>query len=172
VPLHRSLEEVVLDVERGSHSAFSELVQATGAQLFQLLSRLLNAERAKDALQETYARVWAAARRGGYRRGAGVEAWVRRIAVNHALDQLRRQPLVLEARSFDGERHTHARLALHEVLRWISELPDEQRVVLVLKELEGLSMAQVAATLAISEGAAEQRLVRARATLRKRERHE
>ena len=50
----------------------------------------------------------------------------------------------------------------------MQDLPDDQRAVLVLQELEGLSAREVAAVLECTESAVEQRLVRARAALRKR----
>ena len=70
--------------------------------------------------------------------------------------------------SFDGRVETEARLALRELDRWLGELPAEQRTVLVLRFVEGLTSAEVAEILGCSEGAVEQRLVRARASLRQR----
>ena len=49
----------------------------------------------------------------------------------------------------------------------LDHLPPDQRAALVLRELEGLSNAEVAEIVEASEGAVEQRLIRARATLRR-----
>jgi RNA polymerase sigma-70 factor (ECF subfamily) len=65
-------------------------------------------------------------------------------------------------------READARLALAQLGRWLDALPASQRAALVLKELEGWTSAETAEILGISEGSVEQRLVRARATLRER----
>ena len=61
-----------------------------------------------------------------------------------------------------------ARAALCELAQWLSDLPDPQRIAIVLKELEGLPVSEIATLLGVSIGAAEQLLVRARAALRNR----
>ena len=60
------------------------------------------------------------------------------------------------------------RVALGELERMLDQLPEDQRAALVLRELEGMSNAEVAEVLETTEGAIEQRLIRARATLRRR----
>ena len=80
---------------------------------------------------------------------------------SHSLD------LVVLPHALELARDPH--LALREVERWMEELPPEQRAALVLSALEGHSNREVADLLGCSEGAVEQRLVRARATLRHRQ---
>jgi len=70
--------------------------------------------------------------------------------------------------SWDGRPLAEARIALTELADWLEALPSEQHAAIVLKCVEGLSSAEVATTLGCSEGAVEQRLVRARAALRRR----
>jgi RNA polymerase sigma-70 factor (ECF subfamily) len=60
------------------------------------------------------------------------------------------------------------KLALTELSDFMNELPADQRAALVLKAVEGLTSPEIAEVLQCSEGAVEQRLVRARAALRKR----
>jgi RNA polymerase sigma-70 factor (ECF subfamily) len=69
---------------------------------------------------------------------------------------------------WEGATSAEARLALTELADWLKDLPPDQHAVLVLKAVEGRSSAEVAEILGCSEGAVEQRLVRARATLRQR----
>ena len=71
--------------------------------------------------------------------------------------------------TWDGAASAEARLALTEIDDWLGELPAEQRAVVVLKSMEGLTSGEIAAILECSEGAVEQKLVRARAALRKKQ---
>ena len=73
-----------------------------------------------------------------------------------------------ELATFDGLETQDARLALRELSEWIAELPEEQRAVVWLKSVEGLESAEIGQILGCSEGAVEQRLVRARQGLRER----
>jgi RNA polymerase sigma-70 factor (ECF subfamily) len=70
--------------------------------------------------------------------------------------------------ALDGAASAEAHLALVELSELCADLPDEQRVALVLKAVEGFTSRETAEILEISEGAVEQRLVRARAALRER----
>jgi RNA polymerase sigma-70 factor (ECF subfamily) len=70
--------------------------------------------------------------------------------------------------SWDGAAFAEARLALSELDDWLGDLPPEQRAALVLQSLEGLNNTEIAQLMGVSEGAVEQRLVRARAALRQR----
>jgi RNA polymerase sigma-70 factor (ECF subfamily) len=93
--------------------------------------------------------------------------------VNAALDARRKRKRDASEPLDDaaiGERGSTAEevVALRELAAWLDELPDDQRTALLLKSVEGMSSAEVAEVLGCSEGAVEQRLVRARATLRER----
>ena len=93
---------------------------------------------------------------------------------NAAIDATRRRKSrpVSEADEIEPEADTSVdpdgRLALRELDEWLSELSVEQRTVLILRAVEGFSTAETADILGCSEGAVEQRLIRARANLSKR----
>ena len=100
--------------------------------------------------------------------------WLRRIVINRAIDALRsrrRRPRLddstLDA-SWDGAVSIESRLALVELDDWMNVLPAEQRATLTLSVLEGLSNSEIADAMGCTEGAVEQRLVRARVALRQR----
>ncbi len=161
-------------MESGDREAFAAFVQATSARLVRLAARILgDVAEAEDVVQDAYCRAFDALRARRFDGRAELSTWLHRIVINGALDHLRRRrtrsqpqppaPLVL-----DGAEALEARAALELLARWMAELPPKQRVALVLKELEGLSSAEIASALACSEGAVEQHLVRARATLRER----
>jgi len=135
---------------------------------------MVSAVDAEDVLQEAYVRAFDAVRARRFDRRSTVETWLYRIVTNAALDALRRKARSeaalqsVPSHESDEGRPLEARLRLQELASWLDELPPEQRAVLVLKELEGLSGAAVAEVLGCTEGAAEQRLMRARAALRER----
>lgn len=101
-----------------------------------------------------------------------VETWLYRIVTNTAIDVLRsgkrreRPTDVLPDTGWDGAAAAEARIALAELAKRLEALPEDQRVAIVLKNVEGLSSGEVAEVLGTTEGAVEQRLVRARAALR------
>jgi RNA polymerase sigma-70 factor (ECF subfamily) len=162
-------------VARGDERAFAQLVEATIARVHRLCARMLgDAAEAEDVTQEVYVKAHDALLRGDFDGRAKVETWLHRIAVNAALNALRaRRARVAHPpgegdTAIDGVREADARLALAQLGRWLDALPESQRAALVLKELEGWTSAETAEILGISEGSVEQRLVRARATLRER----
>lgn len=103
--------------------------------------------------------------------GTRLDSWVFRILQTQWLDQKRtdsRRPTVSDDEAMaritgeEGERRQEARDALHRVRREIAHLPDEQRVVLLLVTVEGLSYREAAGTLGVPVGTIMSRLARAR----------
>lgn len=141
----------------------------------------------EDAAQEAYVRAYRALEAGQFDGRSSVETWLYRVLTNVALDALRarqrRAALVRGERAVTatalaegrtdtlgphagGEREAVARVALKELGALLDALPPEQRVALTLSAVEGLSSREIAAAMGTTEGAVEQRLVRARALLR------
>ena len=169
------LETAATRVAEGDLASFREVVTLTSPTLYRLAARLMGSTAdAEDALQDAYLRAFNALRARQFDGRCDVRTWLYRIVTNACLDGLRRRRVRpvpagdLPEGSFDGRVETEARLALRELDRWLGELPAEQRTVLVLRFVEGLTSAEVAEILGCSEGAVEQRLVRARASLRQR----
>lgn len=133
---------------------------------------------AEDALQDAYLKAYRALTSGQFDGRSDVQTWLYRIAANACLDALRkRERRGKETLSDHADEavtsspvsgNAEAWLALRELDEWLRDLPVEQRAALVLSTVEGLSNAETAATLGISEGAVEQRLIRARAKLKQR----
>jgi RNA polymerase sigma-70 factor (ECF subfamily) len=154
---------------------FSELVRATSARLYRLAVRMTgNSSDAEDVLQEVYLRGYIALSEGRFEGRASAATWLYRVAVNEALDTLRRRRrrLVLSSTHQEATGQTaespEARALLAEMAALLGTLPPEQAGALVLTQVEGLSNAEAAEILGCTDGALEQRLIRARATLRKR----
>jgi RNA polymerase sigma-70 factor, ECF subfamily len=162
-------------VAAGEVEAFAALVERHEGRLLRLCERLLGSpEEARDAAQEVFLKVF---RKAGAAEPRGqVSTWLYRIAVNHCLNQLRRRRLVRFLGLGGGEEGVlvdppdeapgpaaalEARRRWQEVRSAIARLPANQRSVLVLVRLEGLSYRETAEVLGITEGAVESRLVRA-----------
>jgi RNA polymerase sigma-70 factor (ECF subfamily) len=159
---------------RGDEGAFEELMDATGGGLYRLARRLLgDRTEVEDVLQESYLRAFGALPHERFEADSGVHTWLCRVVTNVSFDLLRkgmRKPVSEPpAEAPDPARQTEARTRLRRLEAWIAELPAEQRAALVLKELEGMTNNEVAQVLGCSEGSVEQRLVRARRTLREKE---
>lgn len=170
------LEDAALKVIRGETSAFQLIVDETSARLLRLSARVLgNIEDAEDILQEAYVKAYRSLMAGGFDGRSKLETWLYRIVLNTAIDakRKRRKIFVTDDRAlgnagYDPRGSAEARLALRELSDWLDELPEEQQIALLLRVVEGLSTAEAAKVLECSEGAVEQRLVRARATLRRK----
>ena len=151
--------------------AFRAIVEATGARLYRLALRMTaDAHDARDVLQDAYVRAHRALVDGEFKGDARVETWLYRIVLNAALNHRRSRSR--RARLAEPERapsaSPEARADVAKLMELVRELPAEQRTALVLKELEGYTSAEIGLLVGCSEGAVEQRLLRARETLRKK----
>ena len=177
----QGLEDALARAARGDRAAFSRVVSETSARLYRLAARITgDPGEAEDTLQEAYMRAFDALVAGRFDGRSEAYTWLYRIVANASLDALRSrkrrrarlgaEPPDLEqaAPAVDDAARLGARAALRELDAWPSELPDDQRAALVLKEIEGLSSNEVAEIMKCSVGAVEQRLVRARTALRRR----
>jgi RNA polymerase sigma-70 factor, ECF subfamily len=170
-----NLDGAVARFLKGDTAAFQEVVDATSARLVRLSARMLgNMADAEDVVQEAYVKAYRSLLDGQFDRRAKVETWLYRIVVNAAIDarrkRARREPVleIPEDTAAADDSPIEARLALAEIADWLGALPADQQAALVLKVVEGRESAEIAEILGCSEGAVEQRLVRARAALRQR----
>jgi len=109
-----------------------------------------------------------------WEQGTRLDSWMFRIIQTTHIDQIRSQKRrnahleVIEnqgEQSFDGENAVEASLTLDSVRRAIYTLPEEQRAVVMLVSVEGLSYKEASEALEIPMGTLTSRLVRARTAL-------
>ena len=128
-----------------------------------------NRAAADDLVQDTLERAWV--RLSQWRAGSDLRAWLFSIMHNLRVDQLRR-PAVSTQSMDDDEVGTPMRatqtdaLEVNDIESALSQLPDEQREVLLLVALEEMSYAEIAEALAIPVGTVMSRLSRGRERLR------
>lgn len=164
-------DELVEAVRRGDPGAFEDLVQSTHAVVYTLAYRVTgNAEDAKDVSQEVYVRAWRGLR--NFRGDANLGTWLHRITVNTALTSVRRRarrpiPMAAETMPELTERDPQENeiRILESALRG---LPDLDRAVIVLKDVEGWTCEEIAQKMGSTEGAVKVRLFRARQRLSQR----
>ena len=145
------------------------------AQRLYALAFALLGDRAdgEDVVQETF--MAAFAQWGKFEGRAAVRTWLARIAVRQAARRHRRRrpraglvPLAAAASPADPADRMAAADARMDVPTMLAALSRQHRQVIVLREMEGMSYHQIAATLKIPRGTVESRLFRARQTLRAR----
>ena len=169
------LEQAVDRVLAGDRAAFQLIVDATSQQLVRLGARIMgNQADAEDVVQEAYVKAYRALTAGEFERRSSANTWLYRIVVNGAIDAKRSRKRRGEASDeqvelgWDGAALAEARVALTELDEWLEALPADQRAALVLQTMEGLNNTEIAQVMGVSEGAVEQRLVRARTALRQK----
>lgn len=148
----------------GDARAFAKLFDALGPRIYRYLIRLCgNTTMAEDMVQTTFLNVHRA--RESFRRGDRVVPWVYAIAQNVFRDELRRRKRRLADLTADGEMPRHLEASspfgtphlANVVQRALDSLSEEQREVVVLHKIEGLSMSELSSVLGISSGAARVR---------------
>ena len=161
-------EALVDALRRSEPGAFDEFVHAAHPVVYTLAYRITgNAEDAKDVTQEVFVRAWRGLK--NFRGDANLGTWLHRITVNCALTAVRRRSrtpiptsdellpdMAVEAAD-PGDREV-----LEAALRTLS---DQDRIAVVLKDVEGWSCEEIARKLGTTEGAVKVRLFRARQRL-------
>jgi RNA polymerase sigma-70 factor (ECF subfamily) len=156
--------------QAGDRTALEQLLMPYERPLYALCRGILgHADDAEDAVQETFLRALRAL--SGFRGDSAVRSWLYRIAVNVCLDRKRshqptepwdedRSPPVSSNRS--PESIALGRLRVMEAL---DALLPRQRVVLLLKELEGWNVSEIAAAMRWNEKKVYNELYKARRVL-------
>ena len=173
--------EIIRSVLRGNVNDFEKLVTAYEKNVYNLALRMVgDPEDAADMTQETFIKAYRAL--SSFRGYSKFSSWLYRIASNVCLDFLRsrsRHPQVsLSGADEDGqatfelpdmsqnpEEQLMKKLSMEAVRRGLEQLPEQQRQILVLRELGGLSYAELAQTLNLEEGTVKSRIFRARKRL-------
>ena len=181
--------EFIERLKRGEAAAFEDLVAERSGEIYGLLFRLTeNGEEARDLTQETFLRAFLNIDR--FRGEADIRTWIYRIAINQARNRSRwwrrrrrdatvsldathgesNQSLIgtLTEPSQNPEQQTLARereMALRSALQ---RLALAYRETVILRDIEGFTYEEIAATLGINVGTVKSRLARGRQELRKK----
>jgi RNA polymerase sigma-70 factor, ECF subfamily len=174
-------EEVVGRVLAGETALFEILMRRYNQRLYRVSRIILrNDSEAEDVMQDAYVRAYT--HLSQFAGKAAFSTWLTRIAIHEALARKRRSgryeeldamptngdstPLLKSADPTPEDRTAHAetRVLLEEA---IEHLPEAYRTVVVLREMEEMSVAETAGCLGVTESVVKTRLHRAHAMLRK-----
>jgi RNA polymerase sigma-70 factor, ECF subfamily len=156
----------------GDPQAFGVLVQRHRDRLWAVALRTMgNPDDAADAVQDAFVSAYRSA--GTFRGEAAVTTWLHRIVVNACLDRIRRakaRPTVPlpepdGLQPADPRDTISARETAVVVAQALAALPDEQRLALVLVDMQGYSVEETAQILDCAAGTVKSRCARGRAKL-------
>ena len=177
--MQRALQEIIRAVKDGNKPAFRELVEAFQERAFRLAFRMLGDEEdARDVVQDSFIKMWQNIQT--YRDNEIFACWMNRIVSNTAIDRIRskkRQPAVrLEDMHREladlSDESNHHKLENEEAGQLIcaltEDLPEKQRIVFSLRDLEGLSSEETEAITGFSEDMVKSNLYHARKTIREK----
>jgi len=187
---HRLLQSSPMDelalitaAKKGDLDSFNTLVLTYQHQVYNLAYRIMgDAAPASDAAQEAFISAW---RHIAGFRGGSFKAWLLRIVTNACYDELRRfkrrpasslESLYVEDPTPDAdlppsqlespEAFTQRRELNRAIQAGIAQLPPDQRIALVLSDVQGMSYEEIAEATRANLGTVKSRLSRARARLR------
>ena len=163
---------------QGDVEAFTKLVRAHSSLVFRVALRMLGNEDAQDASQEVWIRVWRNIK--GFRGESAFSTWLYRITMNTCLS-VRQREARREEREYGGdempylpeppggeadpEAATLSAERREEIQAALKYVRAEHRAALVLRHLEGLSYAEIAAVLEVPDGTAKGWVSRGRAAM-------
>lgn len=162
----------------GDHDAFCDLARSYQQRVY-LAARSFcaTAEDAEDLSQEVWLRVYRSLPQ--FRGDSGFYTWVRQIMLHTFLNVRRasgREPCAAApelsqsdlAFDSDAERKTVNRLLAGQAIRALQEMPEQQRMIVILKHVEGMTYEEIARALRCSTGSVKKALFRAIQKLRAR----
>jgi RNA polymerase sigma-70 factor (ECF subfamily) len=183
-PSEEEERALVEAAQKGSAQAYAEIIERYHARVYGIIYRMCGPQDAEDLTQDVFVRALRALRRFQFQGQASLRTWLYRIAVNSAINELRRRgrrkalhgPSLEELQDSEGgggERvlpdysqvpsvlveREELRRAVHQTL---AQLSPKHRAVLVLVDLEGLPYEQAASIVGCPLGTLKSRLARAR----------
>lgn len=184
LPDNRILAELMRRAASGEDAAFESLVRHFEGMVYSFaLQSLRRREDAEDATQEVFLKLWRTL--GTWRDEASVKTYVMRIARNTVIDMIRRRnsrpvdSLTVEDDGEESQRDIadtdtssnpaadYARREQIEAVRSaIDELPPDHREIIILRDINGLSYAEIAEATGLDPGTVKSRLSRAREKLK------
>jgi len=174
-------KDLIAKSQEGNEEAYGVLVEKYKTKVFNMAySMTFNREVADDLAQEVFIKAYYALPR--FKGKAAFSTWLHQITLNHVRDYLRKSSRMKQVpfEETRGEHSTHEdeaeqRDREHELARrkklvhkTMATLPPKYRIILSLRDIQGLSYEEISRVLNISSGTVDSRLHRARKMLKKK----
>ena len=175
--------ELIKAAANGDEAAFSRIVTAYERLVYSTLkSKVMSGEDAMDLSQEVFIKIWRAL--PNWRGDCKLSTWIYKVCVNTSLDFLRKasdvetlstspeddddRPFEVadESISSSPERLAEQNETTLAVRRAISRLPEDQRQVIMLRDIDGFSYEDISEMLSLGIGTVKSRINRARTRLK------
>jgi RNA polymerase sigma-70 factor (ECF subfamily) len=173
---------LIRDAQRGEINAYNTLVLQYQEQAYNVAYRIMgDLDSAADATQEAFISAYKALRSF---RGGSFKGWLLRIVTNACYDELRRRKrrpqaslealhvedeaadLNLVSHTENPESYTQRMELQAAIMSCLQALPEDQRAIAILSDIEGLSYEEIAESVGVALGTVKSRLSRSRARLR------
>ena len=177
--------EILRAVKAGEAAAYRSIVEKYQGRVYAMVYGMVrNREDAKDITQDAFVKAYNSL--DSFRLEASFYTWLYRIAMNLSIDFLRRRTRqgttsydetiaargedggVAEIHHTDDPRRNLERKRLHKrIMDALDELPEDQKQIILLRELEGMSYKEIADITGVPEGTVMSRLFYARKKMQK-----
>jgi len=162
----------------GYSDAFEQILLRYEKLIHHIARRYLkNTEDALDASQDAIIRIYKGLPNVSISEDGSLKAWICTVTANTCLDIVRKRRIVTDELTDDvisispalpsAEESAIANERAREILEGITKLPDDHRMVLILRDMQGLSYDELAKSLNLTLGTVKSRLNRARTALKK-----
>jgi len=158
-----------------NQTEFVQIIQPFKDKMFRLAKRLLiSAEEAEDATQEVLVKLWN--KKEGIPEIKSIEAMAMTITKNYCLDQLKSKRAsnlkIVHNNYKDSESSVYQKTEDKDTWSWvenlINDLPENQRIIIQMRDIEGYEFEEIAEILQINEATVRVSLSRARKTIREK----
>lgn len=168
---------VVLRAQNGDSEAFEEIVKQHERKIYNLAYRYTgSSEDALDICQETFIKIYRSIK--NFKGESSFSTWIYRVASNVCIDYIRKDKKTislsdddnyisetLESPNGDPEKELSRKELSSEISKSLLQINEDQREIIVLRDIEGYSYEEIAQLLDISEGTVKSRIARGRKKL-------
>jgi len=162
-------KDVIESCKRGNPRAQYKLYQLYAGAMYNICYRMMNnREAAEDMLQESFTDAFR--QLGSFRYESGFGSWIKRIVINHCINEIKRKKAQLDFYEDMGQFDNEAddtedytpKLSVKSIQKAMEQLPEGSRVIFSLYLLEGYDHTEIAQILNTSESNSKSQYMRAK----------